>query len=236
MNLLQPQDRRSARPGDARAAVDARAALERVGVSQALVDAVVGRINALPLPPDAVAVDLGCGTGLALGSLFASRAITAVGIDLSAAAVTHAARHWPGPTWVVANADRRLPLLDGCVDVVVSLHARRNPEEAARVLRPAGVLVIAVPAPDDLIELRTRVQGSGATRDRVSALVAEHQSRFALVEQFRVAHTCHLDREAQLALLATTYRGARRSEAPYVEELTGTDVTLASDVCLFRQR
>jgi len=236
VNLLQPQDRRSARPGDARAAVEARARLEAAGVGTALVEAVGGRLGTLALPPDAVVVDSGCGTGAALATLDRGRDACAIGIDISVAAVTWAARHWPRMTWVVANADRTLPLLNRSVDVLLSLHARRNPAEAARVLKPGGVLLVAVPAPDDLIELRTRVQGSGATRDRVPALVAEHQSRFALVEHFRVAHTCHLDREAQAALLAATYRGARRSQAPRVEALTGTEVTLASDVCVFRQR
>lgn len=236
VNLLQPQDRKSAEPGDARAAVEARARLEADGVGGALLEAVGGYLGKFALPPDAVMVDLGCGTGAALAAMAQGREASAIGIDVSVAAITWAARHWPRLTWVVANADRTLPLLDRSVDVLLSLHARRNPAEAARVLKPDGVLLVAVPAPDDLIELRRRVQGSGATRDRVPTLVAEHQAHFTLAERFRVADIRHLGREAQTALLAATYRGARRSEAPRVEGLTGTAVTLASDVCVFRQR
>ena len=190
----------------------------------------------LALAEEAVVVDLGSGTGRALATIAAESAVTAVGIDLSVAAVAHAARHWPGPTWVVANADRRLPLLDGGVDLVLSLHARRNPVEAARVLTPGGVLLIAVPAPDDLIELRALVQGVGVARDRVGALVAEHERLFSLERRLRVADERRLEPERLRELLGATYRGARTSEGPRVATLGALSVTLASDVCVFRPR
>lgn len=233
VNLLQPQDRKAVEPGDSREAVGARARLEQSGVGRALLEAVKGRLNAQPLGPDAVVVDLGCGTGAALAGLAPSLEGRAVGIDVSTAAIAYAARHWPGRTWVVANADRRLPLLDHSIDVVLALHARRNPAEAARVLKPDGRLVVAVPAPDDLMELRQAVLGAGTPHDRVPALVAEHAPFFALHARTRVVDRRSLHPEALRALLRTTYRGARRSEAPAVEALTDLDVTFASDLCMF---
>ena len=65
-----------------------------------------------------VAADLGCGSGELLGALAAARDICGAGIDLSTAAVERAARRYPALTWVVANADRRLPLLDASVHLV----------------------------------------------------------------------------------------------------------------------
>jgi SAM-dependent methyltransferase len=236
INLLQPQDRRAAVAGDARPAVDARAMLERAGVGAALVDALVRRIGELGLPPTAIAVDLGSGTGRALAAIAAAHDVSAVGIDLSVAAATHAARHWPGLTWVVANADRALPLVTASADLVLSLNARRNPLEVARVLKPSGAFLAAVPAPDDLIELRARVQGSGVARDRVAALVAEHEDGFTLDWTCRVTDRRRLEPDLLRALLSATYRGARSSAASRVESLTALDVTLSSDVCLFRPR
>jgi 23S rRNA (guanine745-N1)-methyltransferase len=236
VNLLQPQDRRSANPGDSRLAVEARALLEEAGIGEALIGAVRGIVDELALAEDAVIVDLGSGTGRALATITAETTAAAVGIDLSVEAIAHAAKRWRGPAWVVANADRRLPLLDRSVNLVLSLHARRNPAEVARVLAPDGALLIAVPAPDDLIELRTLVQGAGVGRGRVAALEAEHEKLFILDSVARVTDERHLDPKQLRLLLAATYRGARSSESPRVAALGALSVTMASELCLFRRR
>jgi 23S rRNA (guanine745-N1)-methyltransferase len=137
---------------------------------------------------------------------------------------------------VVANADRRLPLRDGSVRLVLSQHARRNPPECARVLAADGRLLIAVPAPDDLAELRGEVQGASVDRDRAGAVVAAHEQGFALADRFTVRERLRLDRAALDDLLSTTYRGARASAAPKRASLSAMDVTLASDVLLFAPR
>ena len=232
VNLLQPQDRRSREPGDARALVEARAALEDSGIGAGLVRAIAGRVEDLLLGPDAVIADLGCGTGRTLATVAASGPHVAVGVDLSAAAITYAARHWQNATWVVANADRGLPLVDRSANVVLSLHARRNPAEAARVLAPGAVLIVAIPGADDLIELRTEVQGEGVRRSRLEQVIAEHAPFFRVRERFAVRELRHLDGGLLRQLLLTTYRGARTSEARRIEALTSLDVTLASDACV----
>ena len=232
VSVLQPQDRRSPSPGDAKEAVAARARLLAAGVGRDVIDAIVGRVEAGgPL----VATDLGCGSGELLGALAAVRDVCGVGIDLSTAAIDAAARRFPDQTWVVANADRRLPLLDASVHLATSLNARRNVDECARVLEPGATLIVAVPAPDDLIELRARVQGEGVARDRADAVVAEHAARFALVDRFTVRTRHHLEGHALRDLLRGTYRGARASVATRVDELEALDVTVSSDVVVMRR-
>jgi 23S rRNA (guanine745-N1)-methyltransferase len=235
VNLLQPQDRRSAAAGDSRAAVEARASLLAAGVGRTLIDAIANRAAALELPDAPLVLDLGCGSGDALAAL-TSRAGTGIGIDLSTAAVERAARHFPDRTWVVANADRRLPLLDRSVDMVVSLHGRRNPQGVARVLTVNGCLLVAVPAADDLIELRELVQGQRVERDRASAVLAEHQPLFQLVERSTARERRELDRDALLKLLRGTYRGVRRGDAGRVAALARMNVTLASELLLLRPK
>jgi len=234
VNLLQPQDRRSAAAGDSRASVDARASLLAAGIGRTLIAAVANRAAALDLPDTPVVVDLGCGSGDALAAL-TDRAGTGVGIDLSTAAVERAARHFPDRTWIVANADRRLPLLDRSVDLIVSIHGRRNPADAARVLAAAGYLLVAVPAADDLIELRELVQGQPVERDRASAVLAEHEPLFRLVDQTVAREVLDLERAALLQLLRGTYRGVRHGAAERVAALTRMDITLASDLLLLRR-
>ena len=246
INLLQPQDRRSPEAGDSRQAIEARASLLAAGIGRTLIEAIANRVGRLDIGrPEAAStttasttaaptiVDLGCGSGDALAAL-TGRAVTGIGIDLSTAAIEHAARYFPDRTWVVANADRRLPLLDASVDVVISVHGRRNPTEVARVLAPKGHLFVAVPAADDLIELRELVQGERIARDRASGVLSEHEPLFELVERSIVRETHDLDRGALLNLLRGTYRGVRHSDADQVAALTGMAVTLASELVVLR--
>jgi len=233
VSLLQPQDRRSRVPGDAPEAVAARARLLDAGVGRAVVDAVVARA---PITNGTlVVVDLGCGSGQLLGALAAARDVCGVGLDLSTAAAETASRRFPSLTWIVANADRRLPLLDASIDLVMSLNGRRNPDECARVLKADGTLIVGVPAPDDLVELRAAVQGGAIERERADAVVAAHGPLFAVVERCTTREHHRLEGDALRDLLRSTYRGARASAASRVETLDALEVTLASDVVVMRR-
>jgi 23S rRNA (guanine745-N1)-methyltransferase len=234
LNLLQPQDRRSLQAGDASPVVAARAALWAAGIGQGLVQAVVSLAAVCANSP--IVVDLGAGTGDALGALAMARPIAGVGIDLSTAAAAHAARRFPALTWVVANADRRLPILNESVDLVLSIHGRRNPTECARILRPGGILIAAIPAADDLVELRALVQGRGVVRTRQPQLVEEHRTLFTVQEGHEVRERRTLDPDLLQHLLRVTYRGGRTSEARNAKALSAMEVTLASDLCRFARR
>lgn len=236
VNLLQPQDRRSLRAGDSRDAVEARSRLLSASVGRPILDAFVARAADLRQATGSVVADLGCGSGDVLGSLAGRTSITGVGIDLSAFAVDRAARRFPTLTWIVANADRRLPLPDGAVALILSVHARRHPMECARVLPAGGHLLVAVPAPDDLIELREVVQGQRVERDRVADLIAEHASTFDLVDRRVAREHNQLDASQLRDLLRGTYRGERASLTARVQALDGMAVTSASDIILLRRR
>lgn len=167
-----------------------------------------------------------------LGAIAARRAITGIGIDLSIHAIESAARRYPDLLWVVANADRRLPLLDTSVTLVVSLNGRRHPSECARVLEPGGHLIVALPAADDLIELRAAVQGEAVERDRAERVIDEHRDHFTLVERTTVRDQ-RMASPAEIAdLLTGTYRGRRTRHAALAAELPALSVTLATDILL----
>ena len=236
INLLQPQDRRSLASGDSNVAVAARARLLGAGIGGAIVNAFVDRAVRALVGDQVIVVDLGCGTGDVLGELARRRPVSAIGLDLSTAAVDGAARRFTGLTWVVANADRRLPVLDHSVDLIVSFNGRRNPGECARVLTRGGALLTAIPAADDLVELREQVMGGRLLRARAEGLIDEHKDAFTVAEQvtFRERHALTADQLRDV--LHATYRGARASTAPRIEQLSELEVTFASDVVLFRPR
>ena len=231
VNLLQPQDRKSPGAGDTREAVDARARLLEAGIGGTILEGFADRAATLLADADATVVDLGSGSGDALHAIAARRRIAGIGIDLSTAAADRAARRFPEFSWIVANADRRLPLLDQTVALVVSLHARRNPDECARVLKPTGSLLVAIPAADDLIELREAALGARVERERADAVVQEHVRAFTLTDRISVRERHRLEPDALRDLLSGTYRGARTR--PKTATLAAMDVTLAADFLIF---
>src|SRR5664279_1268940 len=174
VNLLQPQERRSKQPGDTAAAVAGRRRLHDRGATEPLLHA-IGEIIA-PSPRDIV-LDAGCGDGFYLGALARQTGFDACGVDISIPAIDAAARRYPGCEWIVANADRFVPYADRSFSIVLSITARMNAGEFRRVLRDDGRLLVALPAPDDLVELR------GAGRDRVARTVETFAPDFTLVQK-----------------------------------------------------
>ena len=233
-NLLQPQDRRSRQPGDPREAVESRRRLLDAGYGEPLLQALLEEIDALALRPGAAILDVGCGEGTHIGTIWRERQIEAHGMDLSTAAIDLAARRYPEVTWIIANADRFLPYADGSFDVALSIDARLPPAELRRILRPAGRLLVAVPAPDDLIELRAAVLGRGVLRDRLARVTGVLSGHFELEHRGAIRRTVRLGPDTARDALAATYRGSRTSRVERIEALSALDVTLSHDLARFR--
>lgn len=219
VNLLQPHERRSKKPGDTAAAVAGRRRLHDLGVSKPLLRGIAEIAG--PSPHDVV-LDAGCGDGFYLGSLAQQSGFDAHGIDISIPAIEAAARRYPECDWVVANADRFVPYADGSFSLILSITARMNAGEFRRVLGKHGRLLVALPAPDDLIELR------GAGRDRIARTAETFAKDFRLIEQRRATTTADLDAKAVEDVLLSIYRPLRSQPAAAMR------VTFSLDLLLFR--
>ncbi|MCU1246743.1 MAG: rrmA [Acidobacteria bacterium] len=230
LNLLQPQDRRSKNPGDSAEAVAARRRFLDRGHTAPLREAFLELVA--PYAAGAV-LDAGCGEGHYLGAMAARFPIEAEGLDLSVPALELAARRYPHCRFVVANADRLLPYADGSFALVTSITARMNASEFRRILAPGGYLVVAIPAPDDLVELRAAILGEGLERDRVERTVETFRPAFTLQRQQRLHHLARLDAASIADVMASTYRGLRAREREKVATLGAMEVTLALDVLVF---
>jgi hypothetical protein len=97
-------------------------------------------------------------------------------------------------------------------------------------------MIVAVPAPDDLGELRQAVQGRRDERDRGAALIAEHQPFFAVRDKATLREQHTVSGGTLHDLLRGTYRGERASEAARADALDSLTVTLASDLYVFTRR
>jgi 23S rRNA (guanine745-N1)-methyltransferase len=219
VNLLQPQDRRSKHPGDTPEAVAARRRLHDSGVTRPLFEAIAGMVKA---GPEDIVLDAGCGDGFYLGQLAAQTGCRAHGLDISILAVDAAARRYPDGEWVVANADRFVPYADGSFSLILSITARMNAPEFHRVMHPYGRMLVAVPASDDLQELR------GAGRDRAARTIETFAPQFRLVEQSRATTHADLDAEAVEEVRRSIYRPLHTGPAVAMR------VTFSLDLLLFR--
>jgi 23S rRNA (guanine745-N1)-methyltransferase len=231
INLLQPQDRRSKRPGDTPAAVAARRRLHDLGVTGPLLAGIAELAQA---SAGDIVLDAGCGDGFYLGSLVRQSGCAGHGVDISIPAVEAAARRYPpvgvaggaAYEWIVANADRFVPYADRSFSVVLSITGRMNGAEFRRVLRDDGRLLVALSAPDDMIELRSRAGKPG--RDRVPQTVETFAPQFKLVGRSQVSSAADLDAAAAQDVLLSIYRPLRSQP---VEALR---VTFSLDLLLFR--
>jgi len=219
INLLQPYERRSKYPGDTAAIVGARRRLHDRGFTGPLLQAIAD--VAKTFAGERV-LDAGCGDGFYAGTLARQTGCDAHGIDISIPGVDAAARRYPECEWVVANADRLVPYADRSFSLILSITARMNAGEFRRVLQGDGRLLVALPAPDDLIELR------GPGRDRVPRTVETFAPHFTLVDRIRATTTADLDAAAVKDVLLSIYRPRRT--AP-VEDMR---VTFSLDLLLFR--
>jgi SAM-dependent methyltransferase len=99
----------------------------------------------------AVVLDAGCGTGYGAAEL--SRALKVVGVDASGEAVNHARCNFSrGGVHFLRAVCESLPFADGSFDLVVAFEVIEHLErwqdflnEARRVLRPAGLLLVSTP-------------------------------------------------------------------------------------------
>jgi 23S rRNA (guanine745-N1)-methyltransferase len=219
LNLLQPQDRKSKQPGDSAQAVAARRRLHHRGITAPFGDAIA---NILTPASNDIVLDAGCGEGFYLASLAEHSGLDGHGIDISVPAIDAAARSYPNCEWLVANADRFVPYTDRSFSIVISITARMNPPEFRRVLRDDGRLLIALPAPDDLIELR------GRGRDRTERTIEEFAREFAFAEHRRATTTADLDAAAVSDVLLSIYRPLQ-TQPPEAKR-----VTFSLDLLLFR--
>lgn len=146
VHLLPVKQMHAKVPGDTKQMVDAR----RQFLSLGHYDAFRDKLQALTqkyLPPNGTVLDAGCGEGFYTAALLdAANAVngSVTGVDISKFAVKAAAGKYKGIDFAVASLFH-IPCGDESVDVLTDVFAPIVPEEFRRVLKPGGVMILAVP-------------------------------------------------------------------------------------------
>ncbi|MGY2127321.1 putative RNA methyltransferase [Blastococcus sp. SYSU DS0617] len=168
------------------------------GIGAALGDAVLEAGGAAPER----LLDLGGGTGHHLATVL-ERAPGATGVvlDSSPYAARRAARAHPRAMAVVADTWARLPVRDGAVDRVLVVFAPRNGPEIARVLHPAGRLVVVTPADDHLTELVGPLGLLRVDPDKAARLAGSLEPHLVPVASTERRDVLRLDRAAVATLV-----------------------------------
>ncbi len=157
VHLLPPNQMHSRLPGDDKAMAAARSRFLSGGYYAHLLEALCALVLEHTGMAPAV-LDSGCGEGYYTAGVYAALAAAGrtprmAGVDISKCCLRWAARREKGVEFAVASA-YRLPVADGVADLLVNCFSPLALDEFRRVLRPGGVFLYVVPAPDHLWELK----------------------------------------------------------------------------------
>lgn len=160
VHLLPPNRMHAKIPGDNKQMVAARRAFLDAGHYQLFSDALNDLAARLLSGPDRPAriLDSGCGEGYYTGRLRDSLTergipVEAAGFDISKFAVKAAAKRYKGIEFAVASSFH-IPAAAQSFDAIINVFAPIEPRELARVLRPGGVFLYAVPSARHLYGLK----------------------------------------------------------------------------------
>jgi len=191
-----------------------------------------------------VLLEVGCGEGYFIGGLAASAERMAAGpdgdcyfgLDISRDALRMAARHHRGVLFFRNDVHHRICLRDGCVDLLLDIFAPRNPREFRRVLRPAGMLVVVIPAAAHLAELRAALPLIGMEPEKLDRTVERFRGAFELEGRDAIEFRAALDGDDVADLVQMTPSARHLDERARVQAaaLGPIDVTFALDLLRFR--
>jgi 23S rRNA (guanine745-N1)-methyltransferase len=219
VNLLRITGRRPKHLGDSKEMLQARRRFLDGGHYEALSDAVNTLVRDLltrsgngylKVGPTCI-VDAGCGEGYYLGRLRrfldsqdAAPRLSCFGMDFSKAAAKLAARRYPGIQFFVADVRSPLLFASDAVWVLLNLFAPRNPSEFARVLAPHGILLVVIPNPDHLANLREELGLLDIEAEKQKRLLEQLPSELQQVAERAVAYEIDLRHDDLLDLIRMT--------------------------------
>lgn len=165
LNLLPVQHKKSRTPGDSKAMVAARQAFLDSGLYLPIARELVRQVrrHLPPVPEQNLSIlDAGCGEGYYLDYLVQAISdatdiqpptVSAVGLDISKDAIIAASKRYPAPQWIVGT-NVHPPIQSGTLDVLLCLFGFPSFAHFRPLLREHGVIIMADPGPEHLIELR----------------------------------------------------------------------------------
>jgi 23S rRNA (guanine745-N1)-methyltransferase len=232
-------------PGDTREMLVARRAFFDKGYYQPL-SSLLNELLLVHLAPvqegPVRLLDAGCGEGYYLGNLQAALAqrfeqLHGLGIDISKDAIRMAAKRYPATFFMVANLNEPLPLADQSLAGMLNIFAPRNVAEYARVLAPGAPLLIIIPGPRHIQELRQSLQLLNIEENKQQHVVEQFSGSFTLLETRELSYELALQQAeiAQLVMMTPNYWHLSEEIRARMEALSSLSTTI-DFICLVFQR
>ncbi len=159
-NLLLVQRKRSKDPGDNPQMVAARTHFLDQHCYQPLADKVCTEVQKeLEGTTNARLLDMGCGEGYYTAQVEKSLSgmhVEMIGLDISKHAIKAACRRSKSIHWLVASG-AQMPVPEQSQDLLLVMFSRLMPSAFAKVVKANGLLLLAWPAQDHLLELRQNI-------------------------------------------------------------------------------
>jgi 23S rRNA (guanine745-N1)-methyltransferase len=219
VNLLLPGRRRQKVLGDTKDMLRARRRfLDRGfytplsdGINEHIYDHLLEASSLDRLSSPACIADLGCGEGYYVGQLkrylderSACSAVRYFGADISKEAARLAAKRYSGIWFFVGSTKHRVLLADESVQVVLNVFAPRNPVDFARVSVRGGLLLVVIPHPGHLANLRSELDLLGMEADKRERVVEQMSGSFELVGEQTMAYDIALNKDDVSDLIQMT--------------------------------
>lgn len=152
VNLLPPNKKRTAEPGDRASMVAARREIHNAALYMPLADQLCSLVS--ENAPHGEVLDIGCGEGYYDGHINTQLPhVNLTGIDIAKPAVRSAAKKYKSNSYAVASSNA-LPLPAQSIDLCFSIFAPTNSDELSRVLKGGGAYIEVGPGPSHLYQLR----------------------------------------------------------------------------------
>jgi 23S rRNA (guanine745-N1)-methyltransferase len=161
-----------------------------------------------------------------------------LGCDISKEAVRLAAKRYPASFFQVANIKERLPLADHALNILLNIFAPRNTTEFARVLAPGALLLIVIPGPRHLEQLRSTLQLLSIEEQKQQHVVEQFSSSFTLLATEQISYECLLlqDDIARVVMMTPNYWHLTEQQRLQMEHLEALTTSFDFRCLLFRGR
>ncbi len=236
-------------PGDTREMLLARRNFFERGHYRPLSDAINGLIythlhkvaSASPMPIDIL--DAGCGEGYYTARLQQYlteelRNVECIGLDISKEAVRMAAKRYKQAFFVVANLKERLVIADQALHVITNIFAPRNADEFARVLTPGGLLLVVIPGPEHLRQLRSTLHLLDIEEHKQQHVIDQFAHQFDLITSTSLAYNLHLSNEEirQIVMMTPNYWHLSDQTRKAMSDLEQIETEVACTCLLFQRQ
>jgi 23S rRNA (guanine745-N1)-methyltransferase len=185
-------------------------------------------------------VEAGCGEGYYLGLLQTRlRAggetdVEYLGVDSSRDACRLAAQRYKDIFFAVSDLKDLIPVSDRSVDILLDVFAPRSVAEFSRVLATSGLVIVVIPQPNHLEQLRPSFPLIGIESNKADHVIHRFEPSLKLVHRESIAYELSLQCEevVDLITMSPSHRHLTEPVRPLSEPL---GVSVAVDMLAFQR-